>query len=202
MLKETDFKTHRLGDIGRTITVAERNSEGYDYYIIAHASEHDIWSREIMKYYGISEGIGYNVLLMRKPVYYSTNIKVCCKGLSIKDNEYATSLKEETQKYDNIFLKLNANGKEHNWILSRSKHELKHFKQMYITFYNIHYSDHTNFGEQIKMMNKILITHTIIYTHEYKDLIDICYIRKDRIESDSEDDLKSVPLKRVRSHSW
>jgi len=97
---------------------------------------------------------------------------------------------------------LNANGKEHNWILSRSKDELKHFKQMYITFYNINHGHTTHFGEQIKMMNKILITHTIIYTHEYKDLIDICYIRKDKIESDSDDDLKSVPLKRIRSHSW
>ena len=87
------------------------------------------------------------------------NITFIKKNIGNVDNETITTLKDYINKYDNIFIKMDIEGGEVEWIDSLSNEELSKFSQIVIEF---HYPySH----KEISTFEKILHNHILVHFH-------------------------------------
>ena len=90
---------------------------------------------------------------------HKNNIEWIPKNIGFTNTEKTTNLKEYILNYSNIFLKMDIEGSEFNWIDSISKGELEQFSQIIIEF-------HWPFDiYRMNMLKKLNDTHYIIHIH-------------------------------------
>ena len=90
---------------------------------------------------------------------HKNNIEWIPKNIGFANTEKTTNLKEYIRNYSNIFLKMDIEGSEFNWIDSMSKEELQQFNQIIIEF-------HWPFDiYRMNMLKKLNDTHYIIHIH-------------------------------------
>ena len=95
--------------------------------------------------------------------------------------------------YKNIFLKMDIESHEYNWLNELSMSQLNKFKQIVIEFHGINDDSwdiiHSN---KIKCFQKLASTHYIIHIHgnnyggltnNIPDTIEVTYIRKDQFDN-------------------
>ena len=91
------------------------------------------------------------------------NIKFIKKNIGIKND---TDMRELINNYNNIFLKMDIEGSEFDWINNLSNDEINKFKQICIEFHLEHEcSNDITLNDKLKAIEKLAKTHYCVHLH-------------------------------------
>lgn len=173
-----------IGDIGNV----------YDCYISAGVGNEESFSRDILNKYKFDHCYAFDGTINRYPVKYTDKISFIKKNINSFGDENNTNLSYLTKEHDNIFLKMDIEGKEYTWIPSI---DLLCFKQIVIEFHNINkWNEKKN-----ECLRKLFQSHYIVHAHgnnysgitnNIPNTLELTYIRKDQF--DEKPKLNNIPL--------
>ena len=156
------------------------NESNYDYYILAGIENNEIFSELIIKNLNIHKYCAVDTNVENISLNFPENMKILNRQLGHLCNNQFDNLLYFTEKYDNMFLKVNAYGQEYLWLLAIPKEHLLKFKQLVITFSEVNNNPtQARANNKIRCFKKMMDTHNIAFMkYTGMDLI-ITYIRKD-----------------------
>lgn len=140
----------------------------YDCYISAGVSNEESFSRDFIHKYNLQKCDCYvfDGTIDGYPLEYTDQITFIQKNIGIINNDTTSDLSDLTEKYNSIFLKMDIEGWEYQWLNKMTESQLKKFTQIVIEFHgvldNSFHSDHNN---KIKSWIKLFKTHFIIHAH-------------------------------------
>lgn len=165
----------------------------YDFYISAGVSNEESFSRDFIEMYNMNKynSAAFDGTIDKYPYNYTKKITFYKRNISsYKDNKNA-NLSYFTDKYNDIFLKMDIEGWEYPWLLSLSQNQLNKFKQIVIEFHGINDDSwNTKLEDKIKTFNILSRTHYPIHIHgnnhssstnNIPNVVEITYIRKNSI---------------------
>ena len=191
------------GDGGYVI--AELDGE-YDCYISAGISDEESFSRDFINKYNISkkDSYGFDGSINNYPYQYTENIQFIKKDINGFNDEDYSNLSFLTEKYSNIFLKMDIEGGEYPWLLQIDESQLNKFKQIVIEFHGItDDSWYYKYRDKIKCLKKLSNTHYIVHAHgnnwapvvnNIPNVIELTYVNKNQFDSVPELNTTSLPI--------
>ena len=178
----------------------------YDYYISAGISNEESFSRDFINKYNIniSDSYGFDGTINDFPYEYTRNIQFIKKNINNFNDDTNTNLSFLTEKYNNIFLKMDIEGGEYPWLLQIDETQLNKFKQIVIEFHGItNDSWGCNYNDKVKCLEKLLKTHYLIHAHgnnfgsvqnNIPDVIELTYVNKNYFETPPELNTQPLPI--------
>ena len=185
--------------------LAELDGE-YDCYISAGISNEESFSRDFIKKYNMCEynSFGFDGTIDRYPYEYTKNISFIKKNINSFNDDNNTNLSFLTNKYHNIFLKIDIEGGEYPWLLQIDETQLNKFKQIVIEFHGItNNSWNCNYNDKVKCLEKLSKTHYIVHAHgnnygpvvnDIPDVIELTYVNKNYFNSVPELNTQPLPI--------
>lgn len=178
----------------------------YDCYISAGVSDEESFSRDFIKKYNMNEhnSFGFDGTINSYPHSYTKNISFIKKNINIFNDDNNSNLSYLTDKYNNIFLKMDIEGGEYPWLLQIDETILNKFKQIAIEFHGI--ADDSwkcNYNDKVKCLEKISKTHYLIHAHgnnygpvvnNIPNVIELTYVNKKYFNSVPELNTTSLPI--------
>ena len=176
----------------------------YDCYISCGISNEESFSRDFINKYNINknDSYGFDGTINDYPYEYTQNIQFIKKNINSFNDDNNTNLNFLTEKYNNIFLKMDIESGEYPWLLNISEDQLKKIKQIVIEFHGI---TNDNWGytniDKMNCLKKLNNTHYIIHAHgnnngvvvnNIPDIIELTYVNKKYFNSIPE--LNTTPL--------
>ena len=166
------------------------DENAYDCYITAGVSNEESFTRDFLEMYKINKNnsFAFDGTIEDFPYHYTENITFLKKNISNINDDSHTNLDFLFEKYDNIFLKMDIEGGEYEWLLSIDENKLKKIKQLAIEFHGI--NDDTwncSLSNKIKCLEKIFNTHYLVHAHgnnyggmtyNIPDVIELTYLNK------------------------
>ena len=166
----------------------------YDCYISCGISNEASFDRDFLNLYkniGKNNSYAFDGTIEDYPWHYTKNINFIKKNISnINDNKH-TNLKYLLKNYNNIFLSMDIEGGEYEWLKSLEEYELNKFKQICIEFHGL---NDDNYGcsvkEKMNCLKKINKTHYLVHAHgnNFGPIVDnipyvleLTYVRKNSI---------------------
>ena len=131
-------KKIRLGnkfDGGYVIAVIE--DYDYDCYISCGISNEESFSRDFIRKYNIKNSYGFDGTIQSYPSEYQTDIIFIKKNINSFNDENNDNLVGIIEQYDNIFLKMDIEGGEYEWLMIMDEEKLNKFGQIVIEFHNV-----------------------------------------------------------------
>lgn len=183
--------------------IAELDGD-YDCYISAGISNEESFSRDFIKKYNMNEknSFGFDGTIQNYPYKYTKKISFIKKNIGSFTNKHNSNLSFFTNKYKNIFLKMDIEGGEYPWLLQIDETQLSKFKQIVIEFHGITNNGRgCNYNDKVKCLEKLSHTHYIVHAHgnncgqvvnKIPDVIELTYINKNYLNSVPE--LNTTPL--------
>jgi len=178
----------------------------YDCYISCGISNEESFSRDFINYYNMNKtnSFGFDGTIQNYPYQYTKKISFIKKNInSINDNKNS-NLAFFTNKYNNIFLKMDIEGGEYPWLLTRNKEQLNKFKQIVIEFHGItNNSKGCTHANKVKCLKKLSETHYIIHAHgnnygtvlrKIPNVIELTYVNKNCFASPPKFNTTSLPI--------
>jgi len=162
----------------------------YDCYISAGVSNEESFSRDFIKANNMNRfnSYAFDGTIQNYPYNYTKDITFIKKNISSISDSNNANLSYLINNYKNIFLKMDIEGCEYEWINSLDDISLQKFKQIVIEFHNIYDDHNTKLEDKIKSFSKLSETHYLVHIHgnnysgvnEYKipSVIEATYIRK------------------------
>lgn len=159
----------------------------YDCYISAGVSNEESFSKHFIEKYEMnySNSFAFDGTILHYPYQYTTNISFIRKNIGKNNTPTTTNLDYLINKYNNIFLKMDIEGGEYDWILDA---DLNKFSQIVIEFHNINENDDV-ISKYFDYMNQ---THYLIHahgnnwgginSHGMPHVIELTYLHKKHIE--------------------
>lgn len=207
LLKVYDFdKKIRCGsNCDGGYVLADLDGE-YDCYISAGISYEESFSRDFIDKYNMNEynSFGFDGTINNYPYNYTNKISFIKKNINSFNDDQNTNLYFLINKYNNIFLKMDIEGGEYNWLLQIDESQLNKFKQIVIEFHGITNDGwNCNYNDKIKCLEKLSKTHYIIHAHgnnfgpvvnNIPDVIELTYINKNYFNLIPELNVKSLPI--------
>jgi hypothetical protein len=191
LLKVYKFdKKFRLGNNGDGGYVIGELSGDYDLYISAGICYEESFSRDFIKKYKLNKNnsYGFDGTIKEYPVEYTKDITFVKKNISDINDDNNTNLSFFTEKYENIFLKMDIEGGEYKWLLVLDELILNKFKQIAIEFHGITNDDWgCKYTDKMKCLEKLTKTHYLIHAHgnncgpvinNIPDVIELTFINK------------------------
>jgi hypothetical protein len=178
----------------------------YDCYISAGISNEESFSRDFINKYNIniSDSYGFDGTINDFPYKYTRNIQFIKKNINNFNDDTNTNLSFLTEKYNNIFLKMDIEGGEYPWLLQIDKTQLNKFKQIVIEFHGITNDGWgCNYNDKVKCLQKLLNTHYLIHAHgnnygpiqnNIPDVIELTYVNKNYFETPPELNTQPLPI--------
>lgn len=169
-------------------------NDGYDCYISAGVSNEESFTRDFLATHRVNKTdcFAFDGTIEDYPWQYTSNITFIKKNISSVESEYTTNLSNILSNYTNIFLKMDIEGSEYEWLDSISTQELYKFKQIVIEFHKINNDDlNVPYEKKMRVLEKLNITHYIVHAHgnnfdsctnRVPNVIELTYIRKDMLE--------------------
>ena len=185
----------RLGNIIDGGYVIGDIDEKYDCYISAGVSNEESFSRDFIKKYNMNKvnSYAFDGTIQDYPYEYTRDITYIKKNINSYNDNNNTNLDFLTQNYRNIFLKMDIEGGEYNWLLQITNEQLNNIKQIVIEFHGItNDSWGCKYYDKIKCLQKLACSHFIIHTHGNNhsythngipDVIELTYINKNFFKS-------------------
>jgi hypothetical protein len=185
-----DKKT-RLGnncDGGYVIGLVEGN---YDCYISAGVSNEESFSRDFINHYNMNNNnsFAFDGTIMKYPVQYTNKITFIKKNINSFYDSKNANLLYFMKTYKNIFLKMDIEGSEYNWLLNTTEDDLLSFKQIVIEIHGINDNSwNASYNSKQECLKKLSNTHYLIHIHgnnhsnvknNIPDVIEATFIRKD-----------------------
>lgn len=191
--------------------IADLNhSEGdvYDCYISAGISNEESFSRDFIKAHGMnaSNSFGYDGTIHDYPWQYTRDITFVKKNIGENNTQTETNMRDLTDKYNNIFLKIDIEGGEYPWLKSMDESALSKFKQIVIEFHGLTTNEWgCVLPEKIKCIEKLNKTHYIVHAHGNNhgpfnvipDVLELTYVRKDYFDTVPAFNSTPLPIPKV-----
>jgi FkbM family methyltransferase len=181
----------RLGNICDGGYVLGDLDGNYDCYISAGVSDEESFSRDFIEKYNMNEQyrFAFDVTIKTYPYHYTNKITFIKRNIGKDRNSKTANLSHFIENFNNIFLKMDIEGSEYEWINYITQQQLQKFKQIVIEFHGINDDSWgTNYIDKIYCLNKLSNTHYLIHVHgnnfskttnSIPDVIELTYIRKD-----------------------
>jgi len=181
----------------------------YDCYISAGIANEESFSRDFISKYQMNEtnSYGFDGTINSYPHQFTTNISFVRKNIGYFNDGNNTNLSQFTEKYNNIFLKIDIEGGEYPWITSLDESKLNRFKQIVIEFHGI---TNESFGcgvvDKIKCLEKLSRTHYIVHAHgnnnggetnKIPNVIELTYVNKNYFSSEPPLNASPLPIPNV-----
>jgi len=175
----------------------------YDCYIGVGNNGNESFSSDFIKLYNLNEFNAYCVDNgpQKYPYNYTRDISYIRKSLGNTNNYYITDLTFLLKKHKNIFLKMDIEGGEYQWLSFIDSNLLKNIKQMVIEFHYINSDYITSYQNKMECIKKLNKTHHIIHAHgnnyervtnNMPDVIELTFINKQIFEEPPP--LNTIPL--------
>jgi len=182
-------KKERLGNNCDGGYIIAQLEDSYDCYISAGVSNEESFSRDFINKYQLDKEncFAFDGTINDYPWNYTTNINFMKKNIGSVNDNGNDNLTTFTERYSNIFLKMDIEGGEYPWLLNDSL-DLTKFKQIVMEFHGV-----TNNGwgftlaDKIKCLEKLNQTHYIVHAHgnnhahvdnRIPDVIELTYVNK------------------------
>jgi hypothetical protein len=179
---------------------------GYDLYISAGISNEESFSRDFINLYNLNKSncYAFDGTISDYPWNYTEKISFIKKNINNFNDDNNSDLSFLTNNYNNIFLKMDIEGGEYQWLLNIDKVQLTNFKQIVIEFHGI--TNNTwgcNYDEKIKCLTKLSDTHYLVHAHgnnhshvenNIPDVIELTYVNKNYFNSVPKLNAKSLPI--------
>jgi hypothetical protein len=183
-----------IGDIGN-----------YDCYISCGISDEESFSRDFIEKYKMTKKncFAFDGTILDYPWSFTKKITFVKKNINAFNDDKNTNLSLLTQKYKNIFLKMDIEGGEYPWLLS-SETTLKCFKQIVIEFHRINDDVGHAFNDKLKCLQKVTNTHYLIHAHGNNccpaikgipNVIELTFLNKDCFQTIPKLNMISFPIK-------
>lgn len=132
----------------------------YDCYISAGVSNEESFSKHFIEKHvmNYSNCFAFDGTIANYPYEYTTNISFIRKNIGASETAQTTNLSSLIEKYQNIFLKMDIEGGEYEWIPTT---DMNHFSQIVIEFHGINYTSEL-LANYFRKMNQ---THYLIHAH-------------------------------------
>jgi hypothetical protein len=176
----------------------------YDAYLSCGVSNEESFSRDFIATYSMKKenNFAFDGTIAGYPYQYTTEINFIKKNIGGNETSKTTNLRYLTDKYSNIFLKMDIEGGEYPWLLATDETTLRKFKQIVIEFHGI---NDNSWGcplpsKQI-CLEKLANTHYLVHAHGNNygsrtngtpDVIELTYVNKSYFASPPE--LNKVPF--------
>lgn len=166
-------------------------SEKYDCYISCGVANEESFSCDFINTHNMrkTNSFAFDGTIQDYPVGFTDNITFIKKNINVHNDDNNTNLSFLTQQYSNIFLKMDIEGGEYPWLLSRNESDIKKFKQIVIEVHGL-YDDNwgATLDNKIKVLQKLAQTHYIIHAHgnnhvgiqnNIPEVLELTYLNKD-----------------------
>jgi hypothetical protein len=149
----------------------------YDCYISAKISEDDSFTVGFLNKYNIdiNNCYAFDGTINELPLDIKNNIQFVKKNIGPVNNEQTTNLNDILENYKNIFLKMDIEGCEWEWLNQITETHLKNISQLVIELHGItNNSWHNNFTfeyfnttihDKLNCLKKFSNTHYLIHAH-------------------------------------
>jgi len=185
---ENKIRLGRSGDGGYVICKVEGD---YDCYISCGVAGEASFDREFLDLYkniGKNNSFAFDGTIKDYPSGYTEDITFIRKNISNFNDDNNTNLDNLINTYDKIFLSMDIEGGEYQWLLSLTQDKLQKFKQICIEFHGLNDNTWgTSLNDKIKCLNKLYHTHYIMHAHgnncsgmqdNIPDVLALTYINK------------------------
>jgi len=188
-------------------------SKGDGGYVIANNNEYDLFlsggiednldfEYEFLKINPDIKGLAFDLeSQIDKPKEQEDRLTIVKKHISSTNSGCFTNLIEESWDYKNIFLKMDIEGAEYDWIYNYEN--FNKFKQIVIEFHFLNKSLYSHYMGSIKKINK---THRLIHLHPnnccgtitYRNqnipkVFECTFLRKTEFKEEPEIDFSPIP---------
>jgi len=178
----------RIGDGGYTII----DNLDYDFFISCGVNDDISFENDFLNKYSYLNCIAFDGSINKLP-YNRDRLSLIQKYIGTTNNNTTTDLKEYIANYNNIFLKMDIEEFEFEWLNIYSSNELKKFKQITMEVHFNYLSTNTfNIDQKLQILGKLAETHWLVHVHpnnygkiiNYNGFIlpagiEFTYIRKD-----------------------
>jgi len=207
LLEVYNFKRKiRLGsDKDGGYVIAELDSD-YDCYISAGISDEESFSRDFINKYSMNEynSFGFDGTINKYPYNFTKNISFINKNINNFNDDNNSDLSYLIENYYDIFLKMDIEGSEYEWLNALNESQLNKFKQIVIEFHGINDDSwNTILSDKIKCFEKLSNTHYPVHIHgnnngtltgKIPDTVEITYIRKNEMICELEFNQQLLPI--------
>jgi hypothetical protein len=141
---------------------------GYDCYVSAGVNDEESFTRDFLNDYNIDKKdcYAFDGTINDYPYEYTTNINFIKKNIGSENTDTTTNFSFLTEKYKDIFLKMDIEGSEVAWVNSMRLNDLQKFKQIVIEFHDILEDTRgSTSGEKLNSFGKLYQTHYIVHAH-------------------------------------
>ena len=179
-------------DGGYVIGILENQ---YDCYISCGIGNNESFTRDFLNehnYLSKNDCYAFDGTINDYPYKYSKNITFIKKNINNYNDEFNTDLTEIIKKYKNIFLSVDIEGGEYDWLLSLNNELLNNISQIAIEFHGICSGLKSNQDNNIiKTLKKLSDKFNLIHAHgnnfglilnNIPDIIELTYINKSFIK--------------------
>jgi hypothetical protein len=191
----------RVGSQGDGGYIIANNNE-YDLFLSAGIEDNLDFEYEFLKTHPDIKGLAFDLeSQIDKPKKQKDRLTIVKKHISNINSDHFTNLIEESWDYQNIFLKMDIEGGEYNWIYHHEN--FSKFKQMAIEFHFPNPNLYSHYMGAIKKINK---THRLIHLHPnnccppitYENqniptVFECTFLRKTEFKEEPEIDFSPIP---------
>jgi len=185
------------------------NVPNYDCYISAGVSNEESFSRDFIKQFNMNKynSYAFDGTIDNYPYQYTRDITFIKKNIASYRSPTKANLSQLINHYNNIFLKMDIEGCEYDWLLSLTQENLNKFKQIVIEFHGI--NDNSwgkKYNEKIECFKLLSNTHYIIHAHgnnfsglqnKIPDVIELTYLRKDSFTEEPKLNTTRLPIPKL-----
>jgi len=170
--------------------IIAKNIGNYDCYISAGVSDEESFSRDFINMNNMKKhnSFAFDGTIKNYPWEYTKNITFIKKNISSQLNDKYANLSNLMNNFKNIFLKMDIEGSEYEWLDSISETQLNNFKQIVIEFHGINDNSwNSDLNKKIQCFKKLSKTHYLIHIHGNNwsecingipNVIEATYVRK------------------------
>jgi hypothetical protein len=182
------------------------NVPGYDCYISAGVSNEESFSRDFIKKFNMNKfnSYAFDGTIISYPYQYTKDITFIKKNIAPYRSKSKANLSQLINNYKNIFLKMDIEGCEYDWLLSLTEENLNKFKQIVIEFHGINDDSWGKIHDKkIECFKLLSNTHYIIHSHgnnnsstqnKIPDVIELTYLRKDNFIEEPKLNTTRLPI--------
>ena len=125
--------------IADLININQQNNKPYDCYISCGISNEESFSRDFIKKYNMNKNnsFAFDGTITDYPYQFTNDITFIKKNINNFNDNNNDNLIEIINKFENIFLKMDIEGGEYNWLLNLEEENLNKFKQIVIEFHGL-----------------------------------------------------------------
>jgi FkbM family methyltransferase len=182
------------------------NVPEYDCYISAGVSNEESFSRDFIKKFNMNKynSYAFDGTINNYPYQYTKDITFIKKNIATYRSKTKANLSQLINNYNNIFLKMDIEGCEYDWLLSLTQENLNKFKQIVIEFHGINDDSWgKTYNKKLECFKLLSNTHYIIHAHgnnysgtqnKIPDVIELTYLRKDYFSEQPEINTTNLPI--------